>query len=232
VSFSRELLRTAGEAVRPIAPVTAVVTLFQFTFVDMPLADFGHFLLGALLVTVGLLLFLHGVRVGLFPLGELIGAELPSRVPFWLLLVVAFLLGIFATLAEPDVRVLADQVDHVSNGEVSRVLLILAVSLGVGVSMVAAIARIVLQVPLSYLFAVGYGLVLLLTLITPENYRPLAFDAGGVTTGPMTVPFVLALGVGVASVLAPRAGRAEEFGLIGVASIGPILAVMFLGMMT
>jgi hypothetical protein len=227
---ARQLIRALLEAARPIIPVTAVVALMQFTFVGMPPADFARFLLGAVLVTVGLLLFLHGVKVGLFPLGELIGAELPSRVPFWLLLVVAFLLGLFATLAEPDVRVLADQVDQVSDGGVSRTLLILAVSLGVGVSMVLAVARIVLQVPIPYLFAGGYALVLLLALFTPEDYRPLAFDAGGVTTGPMTVPFVLALGVGVASVLAPRAGLSDEFGLIGVASIGPIVGVMLLGM--
>lgn len=227
--------RRAGRALinpaRPIAPVTALVVVLQFTFVHMPLADFLRFLAGALLVTVGLLLFLHGVRVGLFPLGELIGSELPRRLPFWLLLAVTFLVGLFATLAEPDVRVLADQVDEVSEGAVSRLLLIAAVAVGVGVSIVLAIARAVLQVPITYLFGVGYVLVLLLALVTPATYLPLAFDAGGVTTGPMTVPFILALGVGVASVLAPQVGLEDEFGLIGVASIGPILSVMLMGIL-
>jgi hypothetical protein len=133
-------------------------------------------------------------------------------------------------VAEPDVRVLAMQVDRVSNGEISKNFLIYTVAAGVAFFVGLAMLRIILSIPISYLLVASYGLVFLLAAFTPAHFLPVSFDAGGVTTGPMTVPFILALGVGVASVLGGKTASADGFGLVALASIGPILAVMLLGL--
>jgi len=134
------------------------------------------------------------------------------------------------TVAEPDVRVLALQVDMVSGGQIPGSLLVLTVALGVGIFVALALLRIVLNVPITYLLAGGYGVVIVLSLFTPATFVPVAFDAGGVTTGPMTVPFILAIGLGTASVLRGRSNLADGFGLVGLASIGPIIGMMVLGL--
>lgn len=217
------------EVLLAVLPITLVTTILQVFVIALPIELFLRFLIGAFLVMVGLTLFLQGVKMGLLPMGETIGAELPQKASLPIILLVAFLLGFLVTVAEPDVRVLAFQVDLVSEGEVSKNILILAVALGVAVFVCMAVLRIILGVPITYLLAGGYTLVLLLSFFTPPDFVPLSFDAGGVTTGPVTVPFILALGIGTASVLGGRSSISDGFGLVGLASIGPILAVMILG---
>lgn len=212
-----------------IAPITLLVVILQVSFIHMPAIVFARFLIGALLVALGLFFFLQGVKIGLLPMGEMMGAELPKRAGLPFILVTAFLLGFLVTVAEPDVRVLAHQVDLVSDGQLDKNLLIFTVALGIGIFVCLAILRIVLGVPIAYLLGFGYLAVLVLSFFTPPDFVPVAFDAGGVTTGPITVPFILALGVGTASVLGERSGIADAFGLVGLASIGPVLGVMLLG---
>jgi hypothetical protein len=195
----------------------------------LPLATFFQFLVGLVMVTVGLTLFLWGVQVAMLPIGELIGASLPKMGKAWLVVFFGILLGFAATVAEPDVRVLAMQVDQVSGGDISKNLLIYTVAAGVAFFVGLAMLRIILSIPITYLLVTGYALVFLLAAFTPNHFVPVSFDAGGVTTGPMTVPFILALGVGVASVLGGKTASADGFGLVALASIGPILAVMLLG---
>ncbi|GGK11392.1 hypothetical protein GCM10010965_00340 [Caldalkalibacillus thermarum] len=222
---------TFSEVVYAVLPLTVVIIILQFTLIWLPWELFVQFLIGAVMVTLGLALFLLGVHIGLLPVGEAIGAALPQtrRVP--LIVFFGFLLGFVVTVAEPDVRVLAMQVDLVSNGEISSRVLIYSVALGVGLFVGLAMLRTILGIPLSYLLAGGYSLVFVLAAFTPPQFIPISFDAGGVTTGPMTVPFILALGVGVASVLGGKSSTADGFGLVALASIGPILAVMLLGVM-
>ena len=223
------LKETVQEVVYAVIPVTLVVILLQFTLIWLPMEDFVQFLVGVIMVTLGLIFFLLGVHLGLLPVGELIGAALPKTGKAWLVVFFGLLLGFVVTVAEPDVRVLATQVDVVSGGEVSKNLLIYAVALGVAIFVGLAMLRIILNIPIVYLLIVGYGLVFLLALFTPAHFIPISLDAGGVTTGPMTVPFILALGVGVASVLRGKSSSTDGFGLIALASIGPILAVLLLG---
>jgi hypothetical protein len=196
----------------------------------MPWIVFARFLIGALMVMAGLLLFLQGVKIGLLPMGEAVGSELPKRGSIAFLLFFAFLLGFAVTVAEPDVRVLAHQVDFVSHGMVGSNLLIFTVAVGVALFVAMAMLRIVLKVPITWLLAGGYLLILLLSFITPASFVPIAFDAGGVTTGPVTVPFILALGLGTVAVMGGRSSFADGFGLVGLASIGPVIGVMLLGM--
>ena len=218
------------EVTLAVLPIAIVVVLLQIFLVTMPWLIFARFLIGVLMVLAGLLLFLQGVKIGLLPMGEAVGSELPKHGSLFFLVFFAFLLGFAVTVAEPDVRVLANQVGIVSDGEIGSNILILTVALGVAVFVAMAMLRIVLKTPITWLLAGGYLLILLLSFITPPAFVPIAFDAGGVTTGPVTVPFILALGLGTVSVMGGRSSFADGFGLVGLASIGPVIGVMILGM--
>jgi hypothetical protein len=224
--FTAKLLEVVGA----ILPLVAVVIILQFVIVRMPAGIFTQFLVGAAMVIVGMALFLLGLEIGILPMGKVLGAELPRRGSILLIIAIAFLIGFLATVAEPDVMVLTGQIDTVSGGEVSRSVLIYVIAAGVGFFIVMALLRILLNVPIAWLFAVGYGVVLILALFTPAAYVPVAFDSGGVTTGPMTVPIILALGLGFSSVLSGKSALSDGFGLIGLASLGPIIGVMVMGM--
>jgi hypothetical protein len=218
------------EVLLSVIPITLVVVILQFSLVRMPTATLMRFLIGAVMVTAGLILFLFGVKIGLLPLGGMIGGEITKRASLLLIVAMAFILGLAITIAEPDVRILAHQVDLASDGAIGKNVLIIAVAVGVGVFLALALLRIILNIPIAYLLVAGYGTVLILSLFVPQAYFPVAFDAGGVTTGPMTVPFVLSFGIGTVAVLGGKSSLADGFGLVGLASIGPIISVMVLGM--
>lgn len=217
------------EILQAIMPVAVLVVLLQLLFFEQPGPMIAQFIVGVFMVAVGLGLFLLGVKVGLLPLGEMIGSELPQRGSFVLLLFFTLIIGIAITAAEPDVRVLAYQIDVVSDGDINKNVLIAFVSFGGGLFMAVAAARVLLGVPISYILIAGYLLIFILSSFVPEQFVPISFDSGGVTTGPMTVPFILALGVGITSVLGGKRSLGDSFGFVALASIGPILAVMILG---
>lgn len=219
------------EVLQAIIPIVAVISLIQFFVIRTPVELFLQFIAGAIMVTAGLFLFIVGVRVSLLPIGELIGSELTAKGSLVVLLIAAFIFGFVITVAEPDVRVLAHQVDIASRGAIESNLLIISVALGVGFFVALAILRILLGVPIAYLLATGYVTIVILSFFTPPDFVAISFDAGGVTTGPMAVPFILALGVGATSVLGGKSTVSETFGLIGLASIGPVLGVMLLGVL-
>ncbi|PAV31567.1 hypothetical protein CIL05_02610 [Virgibacillus profundi] len=220
---------TVLEVIYSILPITIVITVLQFTIIGLPIETFIQFLIGVLMVGVGLILFLLGVNVGLLPVGEMIGSALSKTNKLWLIIFFGFLLGIVVTVAEPDVRVLSTQVDQVSGGAIPKSILILAVALGVGTFVALAMIRIIFNFSIVYILAIGYGIIFLLAAFTPASYVPISFDSGGVTTGPLTVPFILALGLGVATVLRGKSASSDSFGLVALASIGPILSVLILG---
>lgn len=217
------------EVLRAVLPIILVIVVFKAALLRVPPSDILLFLLGSGMVVLGIAFFLSGVKAGLLPVGEAIGSELPARGSLALVVLGVFLFGFLATVAEPDVRVLSGMVDAVSGGGIAQEPLIMVIGIGVGFFAAVAVLRIVFNVPIAYLFAAGYGAVLLLALFTPRDFLAVAFDAGGVTTGPLTVPVILALGAGVSKVLAGRSPLTDGFGLIGLASIGPILGVMLMG---
>ena len=225
----QETRDTIKEVTYAILPLTIVVLILQYTILWLPFEAVIQFLIGVLFVGVGLVLFLLGVHLGLLPVGEMIGSALPKTKKLSVILFFGFLLGFVVTIAEPDVRVLALQVDQVSGGEISSNVLIYSVALGVGIFVLLALLRIFYNIKITYLLMGGYGVAFLLAAFSPPSFIPISFDAGGVTTGPMTVPFILALGVGVASVLRGKSSPSDSFGLVALASIGPILAVLILG---
>ncbi len=218
------------EAIGAILPMTLVIVLLQVLVVRLPALEFLQFLIGVAFVLCGMFLFLLGSETGLLLLGRLLGNEIPSTsLPLYL--ISAFALGTIVTVAEPDVRVLASQFAELSQGAVSKSVLIGFVAIGVGFFVALAMYRIVRGTSIRRVLTIGYLIMLAVSFFTPPQFLPLAFDSGGVTTGPMTVPFILSLGAGTSAVLQGRSVLADGFGLIGMASLGPIIAVMLLGVL-
>lgn len=182
------------------------------------------FLLGAALVIIGMGLFSHGAEISMSPIGEKIGSSITKSRSLPLILGVSFVLGCAVTISEPDLQVLAKTVPHID----TRVL-ILAVSVGVGFFLAVSLLRIVTGVRIKWLLLGFYLIVFVLAFVSDRDYLSIAFDSGGVTTGPMTVPFILALGVGVANIRSDSRSQEDSFGLVALCSIGPILSVLILG---
>ena len=226
----KELWAKIREALISALPITAIVYIMSLT----PLFDFSKvelitFTAGAVLLVLGIGLFNMGADLAMTPMGVHVGAGLSKQRKLGLLLAVCFVLGMLITIAEPDLQVLATQVSTVMNGTV----LIYAVGIGVGAFLIVAILRIVFKKSLSHILMLFYmllfALALLLAVNDNLNLLPLAFDSGGVTTGPITVPFIMALGVGISSVLGDRRSKENSFGLVALCSVGPVLAVLALG---
>ncbi len=226
----KELWEKIKEALISALPITAIVYILSLT----PLFDFSTvelitFTVGAVLLILGIGLFNLGADLAMTPMGTHVGSGLSKQRKLSLLLIVCFVLGLLITVAEPDLQVLANQVSAVMNGTV----LIYAVGFGVGAFLVIAVAKIVFQKSLSLLLSLFYMLLFALALMLVEggneNLLPMAFDSGGVTTGPITVPFIMALGVGISSVLGDRRSKENSFGLVALCSVGPVLAVLVLG---
>ncbi len=224
---------TIREVIYAILPITILVLVLQYTLIWMPFEFVLQFLVGVIFVSTGLALFLIGVHIGLLPVGEMIGSALPRTGKVWMILLFSFLLGFAVTVAEPDVHVLSGYVDQVSDGAIGKWTLIFPVALGLGFFVALSMARIILNISIKWILIFGYIVVFALALSPwmPAEYIPISFDAGGVTTGPMAVPFIIAFGVGIASVLRSDDKSADGFGLVALASIGPLIAVLLLGIL-
>ena len=227
----KELRSKILEALISALPITLIVYLvallpwFNFTS-----AELINFTISAVLLVLGIGLFNMGADIAMTPMGTHVGAGLSRQKKLFLLLSVCFVLGLLITIAEPDLQVLANQVSSVMNGEVLKY----TIGIGVGGFLVIAILRIVFKRRLGTILMLFYMLLFALALILSEQGKmallPVAFDSGGVTTGPITVPFIMALGVGISSVLADRKSQENSFGLVALCSIGPILSVLVLGL--
>ncbi len=213
------------ESLTSVLPITGIVLLLAFTISPMQVGVLGLFLMGALMLILGTGLFTLGADMAMMPMGTHMGAHLTRRRKLYLMILVSFLMGILITMAEPDLSVLARQVPAVPDA-----VIIGAVALGVGLFLTLAVLRIVFQVSLRLLLIGFYMVVFALTAFANPDYLAVAFDSGGVTTGPITVPFILALGIGVAGVGTGKSGQDDSFGLVALCSIGPILAVMLMGL--
>jgi len=236
------LLKTGAKlraAFTDLLPIVLVVGFFQIVVLQQPFPDFANILIGLGFVVFGLMLFIEGLKLGLFPIGENLSYDLVKKgSPFWLLLF-SFLLGFSTTIAEPALIAVTQEAASIameSNlidpaDESSYALgLRLTVAFSVGLAIFIGIFRIIKGWPIYYLIIGGYLIVILMTLIAPEEIIGIAYDAGGVTTSTITVPLVTALGVGLASVLEGRSPLTDGFGLIAFASLFPMIFVMGYGM--
>lgn len=215
------------EAASSVVPVMLIVWLMHVSVA--PIGDnFEKFVVGGILLILGLGIFLLGAETGIVPIGQRAGSALTEKRSLPLLLTAGFITGFFITVAEPDVHVLAQQVASVAPS-IKTSILVAIIAIGVGLFVAMALLRVVMQISLRLMLAVFYCIIFACAAFTSPAFLGVAFDAGGATTGPMTVPFILALGIGVAAVRSGDGGN-DSFGLIGIASIGPVLAVLIMGM--
>ncbi len=224
-----DLRETLVEVVWAIMPMAVFIIVLKVIFFDVTLQGMQHLISGTIMTILGLGLFLAGVRVGIVPVGERMGSQLPRTGSLVYLLAFVLLLGFAATMAEPDVRVIAAQMANAGQGYVTRTQLIMSTSVGLGSFLTIAMARMFGNRPLAWFLTCGYGLVAILSLVAPPEAFAIALDLGGVTTGPLTLPFILALNMGLASVLGGRSTMEHSFGTVALASIGPIVAILILG---
>lgn len=224
-----ELKERLLDVLKTVAPLVGVVCLLQVALVHAPTLLFLQFLAGSALVIVGMLLLFMGVDLGILPMGRFIGSELPKKGSVALIVAVGFAMGFAATVAEPDVLVLASQVDRISQGTIPEKAVLYVIAIGVAIFVALAMARVVYGVPMRLLLTIAFGIMIFLSFVAPAEFVPLAYDAGSVTTGVLTAPVVIALAVGLSSVLAGRNAVSDGFGLLGFASVGPIIAIMIMG---
>ena len=219
------------EAFGPIAPIAILVVIFQFVIGFMEPGMFSYWITGVILAGIGLFLFLRGVQICLSPMGELIGNRFIFMPNMTVLIIAAFLIGALACAADPSVAVLNANVKAATGEHApSPLLFLLIVTSGIGVLLVVGILRIVWNIHPATMLACLVGLVLLLSCFAPKSFVPLALDSGGVATGPLTVPFFLAIGLGFVSNLAGRSASSDGFGLLGIVAMGPVLGVLLLGL--
>lgn len=212
------------ESLSSVLPIVAIVLLLSITILPLNGGLMVVFLLGAIFMITGMGLFNLGADLAMTPMGEGIGVEISKSKNILISMVICGVLGFLITIAEPDLQVLAEQIPTIPN-----TVLVLAVAAGVGVFMAIGLLRTIFQIKLSHMLLVFYGLLFLLAVFTPSSFIPVAFDSGGVTTGPMTVPFIMAFGIGMASLRSDKNSGDDSFGLVGLCSIGPILMVLILG---
>lgn len=218
------LMEKIRESLRATLPITAIVLVLAVTIAPLTPGTLVLFLFGALLLVVGMGLFTLGVDMSMIPMGDGIGVAISRAKKIAPPLLVCLILGIVVTVAEPDLQVLAEQLPTVPN-----LTLILAVALGVGVFLVLSQVRMLLHIPLSHTLVFFYVIVFILAYFAPNDFIPAAFDSGGVTTGPITVPFIMALGIGMAAIRSDKDSGSDSFGLVAMCSIGPVLSVLLLG---
>ena len=209
------------EALASVLPITAIVLVLCLTVAPLPVDALLAFLAGAVLLILGMGFFTLGAEAAMTPIGEQAGAHMASSRKVWVIVSVSFLIGVVVTISEPDLQVLASQVPGIPN----------AVLIGAVVFLVVALLRILFQISLQWLLVGSYAAVFLLAaFFVPDDFLAVAFDSGGVTTGPMTVPFIMALGLGVSSIRSDENAAQDSFGLVALCSVGPILAVLVLAM--
>ena len=218
------LVEKLKEAAASVLPVTAIVAVLCLVLVPVDVGLMLSFLFGSALLILGMGMFTLGAELSMTRIGNLIGARMTKSKKLWFILAVSLLLGIAITMAEPDLQVLAANVPAID-----KTVLIMTVSVGVGLFLVLCMVRILFRIPLRRLLIICYALVFLGAFLSERGMLSVAFDSGGVTTGPMTVPFIMALGVGVASIRSDENAKTDSFGLVALCSIGPVLAVMLLG---
>ena len=221
----RFLAAKLKEALASVGPIVLIVLAVCSLFVPLDTGLMLSFLTGAALLAAGMTLFTLGSEISVSKMGEYVGSYIPKSRKLLLVIGMSFLLGFIITISEPDLMVLAKLVPSVPDA-----VLILAVAAGVGLFLVAALLRMLFSVPLPPLLCVLYGTVFVLAFLVPRSFLSVAFDAGGVTTGPMTVPFIMSLGVGVAAIRSDRHAEDDSFGLVALCSVGPIISVLVLGM--
>lgn len=213
-----------------VLPITLLVVILSFTFVPVEGEMLIRFLIGAILVIIGLGIFLFGAHIGVVPIGHLMGETITKTNKAYLVGLLGFLLGFLINIAEPDIQILARQVSLASGGIISFASILIVVSIGVGLMVGIGLLRIVYEKPLNVYYTVVYFIIFLLGINALEEFLAISVDSSGATTGAMTTPFILALGYGVSQLKGGKSAEEDSFGLVGMASSGPIFAVLLMSL--
>jgi hypothetical protein len=219
------------EVLASVLPITITVLILHFTISPLDSTMLLAFLIGSALVIIGLTVFLFGIDQGLEPIGHGIGNTLVHSRSFAIIITICLVLGFFISYAEPDLRILANQVDGVTAGQFDNILMVVVVSVGIATMMTLGMLRILKGVALKFVFTAAYGLIFILSLFSSFDFIAIAFDASGATTGAVTVPFMLAMAAGISTLKSDsKSGEADCFGLVGISSTGAILGVLVTGL--
>ena len=224
--YQKNLLEKLKESLGAVLPIIGIVLVLCFSIAPIPNSVLMTFVVGAVLLIIGMMFFTLGAEMAMTPMGERIGTKLTNTRKISVVIVLCFILGFIITISEPDLQVLAEQVPSIPN-----YTLIIAVATGVGIFLVAAVLRMLFGIPLAHMLLILYPVIFILASIVPQDFLTVAFDSGGVTTGPMTVPFIMALGIGFSAVRSDKHAENDSFGLVALCSVGPILAVLLLGLL-
>ena len=224
--YQKNLLEKLKESLGAVLPIIGIVLVLCFSIAPIPNSVLMTFVVGAVLLIIGMMFFTLGAEMAMTPMGERIGTKLTNTRKISVVIVLCFILGFIITISEPDLQVLAEQVPSIPN-----YTLIIAVATGVGIFLVAAVLRMLFGIPLAHMLLILYPIIFILASIVPQDFLTVAFDSGGVTTGPMTVPFIMALGIGFSAVRSDKHAENDSFGLVALCSVGPILAVFLLGLL-
>lgn len=228
-----EILTKFKEVLFAVLPITILVLILNFTLTPLDTSLIIRFLIGAVLIIIGLTIFLIGVDNGITPIGNNMGSAIAKSNKVWFVAVAGLLLGFFISIAEPDLHILAGQVDSVTSGQISKGSIVIVVSLGVATMIAIGLLRIVYNFPLYKLLTILYGVIFLLAIFTSPEFLAISFDASGATTGALTVPFILALAMGVSKLKKDsKSSEKDSFGLVAIASTGAIISVMIMSILS
>mgnify|MGYP000859081935 CR=1 FL=1 len=221
------------EVLFSVLPITLIVLILNFTLTPLDTPLLIRFIMGAVLIIIGLSVFLFGIDISVTPVGNALGSTVAKSNKLWIVAIVGLVSGFIISMAEPDLHILAGQVEFVTSGAITKILIVAVVSVGIGAMMSTGIMRIVLNFPLYKLFTILYLIILALGVFTQPEFLAISFDASGATTGAMTVPFMLAVAGGVSALKKDsKSSEKDSFGLVGIASAGAIIAVMVMGLFT
>ncbi len=225
-----ELKSKFKEVLTSVLPITIIVVIIHFTISPLESNMLYAFLIGSALVIIGLTIFLFGIDQGLEPIGHNVGNAIMLSNSYAILITTSLILGFFISFAEPSLHILANQVDSVTSGQLSKMLMVVVVSIGIGVMLTLGMLRILKEVRLKYVFAGAYGLMFILALFSTSDFLGIAFDASGAVTGAITVPFILALAAGVSSVKKDsKMSEIDSFGLVGISTTGGCISILVAG---
>lgn len=226
------LLEKLKEVSLSVLPITLLVIVLNFSLVPIDNEMLFRFIIGSILVILGLGIFLFGAHLGIGPIGNLMGGTVAKTNNGYIVAMLGFILGFFITIAEPDLQILASQVNLASGGIVPASLILIVVSIGVGIMVAIGLLRILYGKPLNKIFTITYFIIFVLGIIASEEFLAISVDASGATTGAMTTPFILALGYGVSQLKGGKTSEEDSFGMVGLASAGPIFAIMIMSIVS
>ena len=221
------------EVLFSVLPITVIVLILNFTITPMETSIIIRFLIGSVIVIIGLAIFLIGVDIGITPIGNIMGAKIAKTNKVWIVVVAGLVLGFFISVAEPDLQILAGQVDSVTLGLISKGSIVVVVSIGIAIMLAIGLIRIVYNFPLYKLLTILYGIIFLIAIFVSPEFLAISFDASGATTGALTVPFILALAMGVSKLKKDsKSSEKDSFGLVAIASTGAIISVMIMSVLS